>query len=279
MTAGFQFFSKNGQILPIDQAKISLSNIEYSYGFGVYENIKVRNSILYFADQHVERLFKSAEVIDLVHQFKKSQIKQYLEDLSNILKVDSCNMKMLLIGGENPLLFIIPLSPHFLDRKLYSQGVKTITFKNERLFPNAKTLNMLLSYIAYKKAKENECYDALLIDSNNNVIEGTRTNFFTIKDNIIFSPPKEKILEGVTKMTVLHVAKKHGFNFKESDIPLSQISKFDCAFLTSTSAKIVPVKQVDDFVFPQIPEKLKELMKIYDGFLNESKGVLKIVKI
>ena len=80
-------------------------------------------------------------------------------------------------------------------------------------------------------------------------------------------------MEGVTLLTVLHVAKKHGFNFKETDIPLSQISSYDGAFLTSTSAKIVPIKQIDDFVFPQILEKLKELMTLYDTFLKESKGI------
>lgn len=268
----FKYFSKNGQILPIEEAAIPVSNIEYSYGFGVYENIRFRNSILYFIDQHVERLFKSAEAIGLVHKFTKDEIKKYIGELVEILKTDSYNLKILLIGGENPLLFVIPLAPHFPDRKLYSYGAKTITFKNERLFPNAKTLNMLPSYIAYKKAKENNCYDALLIDSSENIIEGTRTNFFTIRDSVIFSPPKEKILEGVTKMTVLFVAKKHGFEFKETDISLSDIDSYDGAFLTSTSAKIVPIKQIDDFTFSQIPEKLKELMNLYENFLRESKG-------
>lgn len=269
----FKYFSKNGQVLSIQEAVVPLSNIEYSYGFGVYENIKVRNGILYFVDQHVERLFKSAEVIDLKHSFSDQQIKQYIQDLVAAVKEDSYNLKMLLIGGESPVLFIIPLAPRFPDRKLYSIGAKTITFENERLFPNAKTLNMLPSYIAYRKAKESDAYDALLIDSSKNIIEGTRTNFFTIYGNIIFSQPKEKILEGVTKMTVLHVAKKHGFEFKETNIPLAEISGYHGAFLTSTSAKIVPIKQIDDFVFSEIPEKLKELMQLYDEFLKESKGI------
>src|SRR5574342_513713 len=101
--ANFKYFSKNGNVLPIEEATIPLSNIEYSYGFGVYENIKVRNNILYFVNQHVDRLFKSAEVINLKHPFKHSQIKHYIQDLVNAVKEDSYNLKMLLIGGENPL--------------------------------------------------------------------------------------------------------------------------------------------------------------------------------
>src|SRR5258706_13260244 len=181
----FAYFSKNGQILPIDQAVIPVSNIAYSYGFGVYESIKVRNNIIYFVDQHVERLFFSADVIGLKHPFTKEEIKKWIENLINDLQTESYNLKILLIGGNDPLLFITPLAPKFPDRKLYSEGAKTITVKNERLFPNAKTLNMLPSYLAYTKAKEKDCYDALLLDSHDNLVEGTRTNFFVVKDNVM----------------------------------------------------------------------------------------------
>jgi branched-subunit amino acid aminotransferase/4-amino-4-deoxychorismate lyase len=268
MSTTFQFFSKDGQILPIEQAVIPLSNIEYSYGFGVYETLKVRHGHLYFVDQHVERLFRSAEIIDLKHPFTKEQVKQYIQELVTKLETDACNIKMLLIGGREPQLFIQALAPLFPDRKLYSNGAKTITVHYERLYPNAKTLNMFPSYMAYRKAKEAECYDALLVNKSGNIIEGTRTNFFAIKVNELHTPPLEEVLEGVTRQTVIEVAKKNGFKLVEGDIPLSKISDYDGAFLTSTSTKIIPINQIDDFIFPEIPGALKELMKLYDKFLD-----------
>jgi branched-subunit amino acid aminotransferase/4-amino-4-deoxychorismate lyase len=72
-------------------------------------------------------------------------------------------------------------------------------------------------------------------------------------------------------MTVLHVAEKNGFTVEEKDIPLSEVSHYDGAFVTSTSAKIVPITQIDEVHF-SIPEKLKELMSLYDEFLETSKG-------
>ena len=275
MNKGFGYFSKNGQILPINEAIIPIENIEYSYGFGVYETIKVRNGVLYFASQHIDRLFKSAEIIGLFHPYGKAQIKTYLEDLIDKLKPESCNIKMLLIGGREPLLFITALAPLFPDRKLYSQGVKTITVRYERLLPNAKTLNMLPSYMAYKKAKESDCYDAIYIDSEGFITEGTRTNFFAIKGSILFSPPEPKILAGVTRKTVLFVAKKYGFKVQEKNISLAKIGQYDGAFLTSTSTKIIPIRQIDDFIFAEIPAKLRELMSAHDTFLKESKGIFK----
>jgi len=272
----FPFFSKNGEILPSEQATIPLSNIEYSYGFGVYENLKVRHGIVYFTKQHIERLQKSAEIIGLTHQFSNEAIEQYLKELLEKLDLkeqdNACNIKMLLIGGREPQLFIMALAPHFPDRKLYSEGAKMITVHYERQFPNAKTLNMLPSYLAYKKAKEQECYDALLISKDGLILEGTRTNFFAIKDTTLFTAPKEDVLEGVTRQTVIAAAKRAGFTLEEKAIPLSQIGEFDGVFLTSTSSKIIPVRQIDDKNF-QIPEKLKELMQAYDTFLKESNGI------
>lgn len=273
----FQYFSKNGQVLPVEQATVSLFNIEYSYGFGVYETLKVRNEIVYFIDQHLERLEHSARAITLDHPYTKDTIKTYIYDLiKRHGNIEACNIKLLLIGAgkrEDATLYIFLSAPLFPDRKLYSQGAKTITVNYQRIFPNAKTLNMLGSYLAYKKAQEQGCYDALLIDEHNHILEGTRTNFFAVKDNVLFTPPTEKVLEGVTRMTVMHVAKNNGFTITENDIKLDEISHYDGTFITSTSTKIIPIRQINETVLPAIPENIKNLMRLYDIFLDTSKGI------
>lgn len=278
MEQSFPLFSKNGKILSSDQATIPLSNIEYQYGFGVYETLKVRNGILYFVSDHVERLFTSAEIIGLTHPFTHEKVTTYLDELVNALGLDtekkSCNLKMLLIGGRDPQLFIIALKPLFPDRKLYKNGAKVLTVHYERIFPHAKSLNMLPSYLAYKKAKEHGCYDALLLDSKDHILEGTRTNFFVISDKQLFTPPKEFVLEGVTLKTVAEVAKQNGYTLAEKPIPLSDIQKYDGAFLTSTSTKIMPISQIDE-TSVAIPESLVQLMKAYDKFLDECGGVFR----
>lgn len=264
----FPLFSKNGEILPIEQAVVPLNNIEYSYGYGVYESLKVRKGVLYFVKEHAARLMQSAEIIGITHPYKVKDIEQYIQDLVAKTPVESFNIKMLLIGGREPQLYIQALKPLFPDRKLYSQGAKTVTVKYERPYPNAKTLNMLPSYLAYKKAKAAGAYDALLINSKGNIIEGTRTNFFAIRGSILYTAPVEEVLEGVTRQSVIAVAKKNGFKLEEKDIPLAKLNDYDGAFLTSTSSKIVPINQIDEFSWQSIPEKLKELIKYYDTFLD-----------
>lgn len=272
----FKYFSKNGVILPTCEAVIPLDNVAYQYGFGVYETLKVRNKIVYFVREHVVRLFKSADIIGLKHVYDHKQIERYVYELTDKINALSCNIKVLLIGGrttQESLLFIFPLSPIFPDRKLYTHGAIVETVCYERFLPNAKTLNMLPSYLFYTKAREKEQYDILFKDKKDNVLEGTRTNFFVVSGTTIITPPKEKVLNGLTRQTVISTARKNGFTIKEEDIPYSKLSSFQGAFLTSTSSKIIPIIQIDDFKFPIIPLQLKRLMKIYDEFLDKSKGV------
>jgi branched-chain amino acid aminotransferase len=272
----FSFFSQNGAILPIEKAVVPIENIEYMYGFGVYESMKVRHSLLYFVDQHIERLLQSAKLIELEHNFNALQIKTYIQELVQQLQIEACNIKMLLIGADNPAdvqLYIIPLAPLYPDRKLYKQGAKLITVNYARWYPKAKSLNMLPSYLAYRKAKKQDCYDGLLIDNEQNILEGTRTNFFAIKGKHIVMPPLEKVLEGVTLMTVLYVAKKQGYTIQEEDIPLTSLPEYGGAFLTSTSSKIIPISQINDICFATIASEIKELMKSYNSFLDECNGV------
>lgn len=272
----FKYFSHNGNLLPIENATIPLSNIEYSYGYGVYESMRVRNNIAFFEKQHIERLIHSASILGISHLFTNSQISEFINNLVNDEKPDTCNIKILLIGGktaDESQLFIILLNPLFPDRSYYKSGVDTVTYKFQRLFPNAKSLNMLGSYLAYRKANESNCYDALLVDENKNIIEGTRTNFFSIKDKTIFTQPDEKILHGVTREIVLHIAQENNYQISVADVSVDNLTKYDSAFITNTSSKIIPIKKIDNFILPEISESLRNLMKKYDEFLENSNGV------
>lgn len=266
----FDVFSHNGQILPVSEAVMPLSNIEYAYGFGVYESIRVVKGKPLFLRQHLERLEASAKAIGLQHTFEISSIDAWTREIVKHAKADALNLKMLLIGAKDPAnaqLFIIPLSPLFPDKRLYVRGATVVSVAHERFMPQAKTLNMLPSYLAYSKAKAAGCYDALYVNRAGCITEGTRTNFFAIRDKTLVSPPKSEILEGVTLLNVIAVAEKNGFGISHEDIPLSRIKDFGGAFLTSTSSKIMPLSRIDATEM-KIPEALQGLMKHFDAFID-----------
>jgi len=270
----FKFFSQNGKILPIEQAVIPLNNIEYSYGFGVYESLRVVNGTVYFIDDHIERLMESAKMINLTHPFDQQFITKSIIDLISDYKSETFNLKILLIGGaikEKAILNIFCLNPLFPDKKLYRDGADFVAYNYERPFPHAKTLNMLQSYLAYKKAKESGSYDSLLINKSGFITEGTRTNFFCIKEKTIITPFEKDILFGVMRKAMLKVAKENNYEIIESNIKLEDIKSYDGAFVTSTSSKIIPIKSIDKIAL-NIPDSLKELMKLLNDFLENCNG-------
>lgn len=253
------------------EAVILVSNIEYAYGFGVYETIRVVHGKPMFCDEHLKRLMTSARAISLQHELNEEMVGQWISTLLLKISADTCNLKILLIGAKNPkevLLFILPLAPKFPDKKLFRAGVSVITAEYERALPNAKTLNMLPSYLFYKKAKEAGCYDTLLVDRSGCITEGTGTNVLAIRGRTIVSPPRRDILEGVMRSNVMKIAKQHGYQIAEEQIPLKDLQNYDGFFLTSTSTKILPIRRIDDIDIG-IPEALKELIGYFDAYLEE----------
>jgi branched-subunit amino acid aminotransferase/4-amino-4-deoxychorismate lyase len=159
MSKIYPYFSRNGQLLTIDKAVVPLDSVEYSYGFGVYETIRVTKSIPNFLDEHCARLMASAAAIGLEHLYESKIVQTAATDLLTANKVEACNLKILLVGGsgkETASLYILCLNPLFPDRKLYKSGVHTITKSVERPFPQAKTLNMLPSFLIEKVTSPKE---------------------------------------------------------------------------------------------------------------------------
>jgi D-alanine transaminase/branched-chain amino acid aminotransferase len=265
------YASLNGKLIKKEDANLPIDTIELMYGFGVYENLKIRNNKLYFVSDHVKRLFYSAKQIDLKHQFKQKEVEKWIKELISKNKLETANIKMIILGGNEPKLFIFALNPLFVEKKDYRDGVKAITFKYERFAPQAKTLNMLPSYIAYQKAKEADAIDALFIDRNGNITEGTRSNFFAIKGRTLYTPPTELVLSGITRQTVLGCAQKNGYKIIEKEISLKNVFDYDGAFFTNTSGKIVPIKMIDGENFDEICLEIKNLVRLYNEYLASCK--------
>lgn len=268
----FDLLSLNGNIIPTKDANIPFTETEVEYGFGVYETIKQRAGVLYFIDKHIDRLFYSARCIGLKHDLKPDQIKKWIIEIVDSPSDNSCNLKVVLQGRKSGAdLIIIPSSPYFPRKEWYRDGVSLCTFEYERFLPQAKTLNMLPSYIFYKKAVERNCYDGLYIDKQRNILEGSRTNFFAIINKNIFSPPKEKILEGVTLLSMMEILSNIGYQIRFREINIDSLSNYDSIFITSTSSKILPVSRIDADQY-KISQELKDLIKYYDLALAGSKG-------
>ncbi|MDR1315492.1 MAG: aminotransferase class IV [Spirochaetales bacterium] len=265
-----KFCSLNGELIPADSAAIRVDDIDFTYGYGVYETLKVRKGILYFPALHARRLLYSASLIGLAHNFEPERIEAWIGGLVEANGSADANVKMLFIGGESAgqaRLYIMTLNPLFPSRKLYRDGAKAIIYAGERVYPQAKTLNMLISTMAFRQAQAEGAYDAILRDSRGFLTEGTRTNLFYTDGRKIFTPPADTVLEGVTKLTLARAVAEAGLELCERALPENELDRWAGYFLTSTSTKVMPLSRIGAADF-EIPGITGQIMKIYDAWLE-----------
>lgn len=268
----------NGKLIDEKEAVISITNKAYFFDFAVYSSLKIIQGRIFFADYHIDRLFESAKIIGLHHGFKKKLILDWLKLLIKRNKLEEAFLRIVLIGdpneNKNARLYIFPLTGvTYYPKKFYNKGVKVITYKGERHFPKAKTKDLLLSFLALRKAKEKNAVEALMIDDKGNVREGTKSNLFAIKGNTLITPPKEKVLEGITKKMILQVC-KNDFKVKEDNISFSKIKNYDEFFISSTLFNVLPINQIDNIKLKTDFTKTKKIQKLFKEYYH--KKVLKI---
>ncbi|MFP4432315.1 MAG: aminotransferase class IV [Spirochaetaceae bacterium] len=268
------FASVDAALIPAEEATVGIDDIDFAYGYGVYETLKVRKGVLFFAERHEERLFFSASVIGMEHPWRPGQVVDAVVALVRANGVADCNVKVLLIG---PRLYVMTLPPLFPTRSDLKAGGRAITFEGERFYPQAKSLSMLVSTIAFRKARDAGAYDALLVNRHGEVTEGTRTNLFATDGRRVYTPPAYQVLAGVTKQTVSEVIRELGIPLEERTLPAEGLGAWEGLFLTSTSTKIMPLRQVDEAEY-DIPPVIGEIRRAYDAYLAEyAAGVPRIV--
>lgn len=267
-----KFVIRNGELIDKEKANISVYNKALFFDFAVYSNIKVTQGKMFLPELEIKTLFESAKAIGISHHFKKENIIEWTKRLIKENNLKDALIRVLLIGPEQgieSLLFLFPVGLTFYPNKFYTKGVKLITYEGERFMPISKTKNLLLNYVAYREAEKNNAIDALLIDRNNSILEGTRTSFFVIKGSTLITPPKEKVLEGITRKIIFEIAKKI-MDIREEDIPLRKIKDYDEHFITGTSIKVMPVRQIDDIILREkVGEKVKALQKLFKEYSDK----------
>lgn len=257
--------SINGKIVPAAEAVVSVDNLAFTYGHGVYENIKTRHGIVHWPEEHVDRLYRSAEEIGLSIRFAREEVLGFLTSYAEEMNVPAYNIKMLFVDD---VLYIFSSNPKYIPSSAYKEGVCVLLRECERPFPRAKALSMLTSYIAYTSAREKGAYDALLVDRDDYVLEGSRSNLFYTDGTAVYTPPGENVLEGVTRKHVMQVCKTQGIDVGERMLKKNEIEDFAGFFLTSTSAKVLAIRKIDGREFA-IPRIIRDIAGFYERFVEK----------
>ncbi|MFV0590195.1 MAG: aminotransferase class IV [Draconibacterium sp.] len=249
-----KYFILNGELLPNDQF------IPAENEGGIYEVIRIVNGKTLFLEEHLARFNRSAEIAGRKIRYQKAEIKNFLQKL--IHENERTKGNVLVSCKMNLKAFFIPHS--YPTELQYIQGVECGLLYAEREHPNAKVFQTTVRERANKMMAENDYYEVLLVDHNEKITEGSRSNVFFVKEDCLFTPPSDKVLLGITRQKVIQCAQELGLVVEEVEISLAGLKNFDAVFVTGTSPKILPVCTIGSINFNVRNQLLRDLMKQFD---------------
>jgi branched-chain amino acid aminotransferase len=251
----------DGEIRPVNDIPVDSSYWEKP----VYEVLRVEEGVPLFIEDHFLRLENSFSLCGKQFSFSLTEFRETVAKLIKTNKIQDGPVKFIFPSGEYRHFVAYFMTPHRPSSDEYKYGIKTISLYEERNNPNAKIWNAPLREAATKLISKNEAYEAILIDKDGFITEGSRSNIFFVKDNTVYTTPDDRILPGITRKKVLEICFDKGIETKMMMVPYSKINKFDSAFLTGTSRKVVPVKCIDNHYFDTDNKLMRSIM----GYFNE----------
>jgi len=242
----------NGELLPIDQASVNIEDRGYQFGDGIYEVVVSYNGSLFKLDAHLERLKRSAEVINLEINHSITEIRDICQKVFSKSKLDFASLYIQVTRGVSPRQHNIPenYEPNLIitvrEKPEPAEMVKAVTAEDLRWKKCCvKTTNLLPNVLAKRYAHDSGCDEAILIREGN-LMEGTSTNIFLVKDGVVLTPPADDyILEGITRNTVLNLIEERGYSSKVRYIKAQELFSADEVFLTGTYVEVMPVVEID----------------------------------
>lgn len=256
------FYIENGLEINIDKWENQEgSNI-------IYEVIRIIEGKPLFYEAHYDRMVNSCRLSNAEMKINKDSLKKNIELLIKINKFSEGNLKITFEGKEE-ILRIFFIKHSYPREDMYALGVKTILYYGERTNPNAKIVNNNFRKDVQEKIRERDAFEAILVNRENNITEGSKSNVFLIKDDILFTSRVELVLPGVTRTEVIKVAKENNIKVVEENINKDTLEEFDAAFISGTSPNILPISQVENIKYDGNNKLLRKLMGLFQEKIKE----------
>ena len=258
-----QWIFMDGEFVPKDEAKISVYDHGFLYGDGVFEGIRAYSGNVFRLKEHLERLYNSAKAIMLDIPYTIEEVEKIVIDTlrKNELKGDAY-IRLVVSRGKGdlgldpdfcsrPNLIVIAEQLTLYPEELYENGLEIVTVPTKRnradiLSPKIKSLNYLNNILVKLEAKLAGCNEALMLNTEGYVTEGSGDNVFLVKNGELYTPPAYVgALEGITRAAVIEIAQDLGYVVKEEPFTRYDVYVTDEVVLTGTAAEVISVVKVD----------------------------------
>lgn len=237
----------------------------------IYEVLRVIDGKPIFLENHLERMKNSFKLINKEFTLKYDEISAKINRLIQLENKTEGNIK-LTYGINEKVLRVFFIQHSYPSEDLYEHGVKTILYFGERENPNAKIVNDNFREKVSKEITASNAFEAILVDRNGYITEGSKSNIFMVKNGELLTSPTKAVLPGVTRGEIIKIAEKLGIRVKEVEYRYDEINKLDGMFISGTSPKVLPINKVYNVELNQNNDIIINLMREYD---NEIKKYIK----
>ena len=253
-------FILNGNLQPVEMFDNSL----VYEGDSVYEVLRmIRGNPIFFHD-HMERLATSVKLQKKTFLADMPTLRKDIINLARSDKKRETNVKIVFNyknGETNYLVYFI--EPGYPSESQYKKGVKGILFFAERKDPESKVINHRLRSSIYHKLILESGYEAILVNENNLITEGSRSNIFFLKGETLTTAPDNLILNGITRKHILEICVENKIRVEFACVKADEIKEYDAVFITGTSPMVLPFCCIDNNFFNVNIPLIESLRKLY----------------
>lgn len=247
-----------GRFVPAAEATVSIQDLAVQRGYGIFDFLRVAMNRPLFLDDHLLRFFDSAAVMRLSVPEPMDRIREIVHHLVRENNMGDAGIRMILTGGPSPdgyqvtmpCLFVVQQSLTPPPDNLRLPGIHLCTYPFQRTLPQVKTTDYLMA-IWLQPWMRGLGGDDILYHSNGILTECPRSNIFIVTANNTLATPAQNMLAGITRKQIIRLATEAGIPVELRDIRLEEIASAREVFITSSTKRLVPVRQVDDTHLPE----------------------------
>jgi branched-chain amino acid aminotransferase len=261
---GFIWF--DGKMVPWREAKVHYLTHALHYGSGVFEGIRVYGGQIFKLREHSLRLLDGCKIMDMKTPYTLEEINRACEESVRLNKVSDGYLRPLIWRGSDQMGVAGQLNkihmavaawewPSYFSPEAHAKGISLMTSRWRRPSPqsapvHAKAIGLYMICTLSKHAAEAAGFnDSLMLDYRGQVAELTGANFFMIKNGEIHTPTADCFLDGITRRTVMDLARQHGIRVIERAIMPEELKTAEECFATGTAAEVTPIGKIDDLIF------------------------------
>ncbi|NLL80852.1 MAG: aminotransferase class IV [Tissierellia bacterium] len=239
-----EFYSVNGEVKYVKEDEI-FPKINKD---PIYEIIRVVDGVPIFLEDHLARMFKSASLVKHEISLDEKEIRNSIKDILLHNEIKNTNIKLLSgeADGIGNIFLVYIVETFYPPKSYYEKGIETILYEYERNNPNAKVLVRSFKEDVGQRIKEKEVFEALIINRNGYIPEGSRSNLYFVKESKIYTAPSDEVLQGITRKHVFEIAKKLNIQIIEETVHKNDLEKMEGAFISGTGINTLAISKIEN---------------------------------